>query len=104
MAVRTSLALVSLANAAAALAQAPPPAGFPGTPPPSPPVVIRELAAEPAALEPGQATTLRWEVLNAYSLALEPGVGTVPTRGTRRPLRRFTHSPPPARTARPRAR
>jgi hypothetical protein len=73
-----------LAAAAPALAQAPPPAGFPGTPPPSPPVVIRELAADPAALESGQSTTLRWEALNAYSLTLEPGIGTVATRGTRR--------------------
>jgi hypothetical protein len=73
-----------LAAAAAARAQAPPPAGFPGTPPPSPPVVIRELAADPAVLEPGQSTTLRWEALNAYSLVLEPGLGAVATRGTRR--------------------
>jgi hypothetical protein len=67
-----------------ARAQAPPPAGFPGTPPPSPPVVIRELAADPAALDRGQSTTLRWEALNAYSLTLQPGIGTVATRGTRR--------------------
>ena len=70
--------------ATVALAQAPPPAGFPGTPPPSPPAIIRELTAEPAAIEPGGSTTLRWEALNAYSLALEPGVGSVATRGTRR--------------------
>jgi hypothetical protein len=81
---RAFFALLSLASNAVALAQAPPPAGFPGTPPPSPAVVIRELAAEPAALEPGQSTTLRWEALNAYSLTLDPGVGTVATRGTRR--------------------
>jgi hypothetical protein len=75
---------VLLAAASAAVAQAPPPAGFPGTPPPSPPAVIRELAADPAAIEPGQSTTLRWEALNAYSLTLEPGLGAVATRGTRR--------------------
>jgi len=73
-----------LAAAAEALAQAPPPAGFPGTPPPSPPVVIRELAADPGAIEPGQSTTLSWEVSNAYSLSLTPEIGTVATRGTRR--------------------
>jgi hypothetical protein len=83
-----------LAAAAAALAQAPPPAGFPGTPPPSPPVVVRELAADPAAIESGESTTLRWEVLNAYSLALEPGIGTIATRGTRRvsPLATTTYT------------
>ncbi len=83
MSARAYLLLLLLA-ATAALAQAPPPAGFPGTPPPSPPVVIHELAAEPAAIEPGQSTTLRWEVSNAYSLALTPEIGAVATRGTRR--------------------
>lgn len=73
-----------LGGATAALAQAPPPAGFPGTPPPSPPALIRELVAEPAAIEPGESATLRWEALNAYSLTLAPGIGTVATRGTRR--------------------
>jgi hypothetical protein len=75
---------LALAGASAAFAQAPPPAGFPGTPPPSPPAIIRELTAQPAAIDPGGATTLRWEVLNAYSLTLEPGVGPVSTRGARR--------------------
>ena len=73
--------LLLLACAPAVLAQAPPPANFPGTPPPSPAAVIRALSAEPAHLEAGQAATLRWEVLNAYSLAIEPGLGTVGTRG-----------------------
>jgi hypothetical protein len=74
-----------LVCAPAALAQAPPPAGFPGTPPPSPRAVIRELSADPAATEaPGAETTLRWEALNAYSLTIEPDVGVVATRGALR--------------------
>jgi hypothetical protein len=75
-----------LAAATAALAQAPPPAGFPGTPPPSPPVVIHEFSADPPTIEAGPDgyATLRWEVSNAYSLAIEPGLGPVATRGTRR--------------------
>ncbi len=83
---RRSIALpeLALALATAAYAQAPPPAGFPGTPPPSPPAIIRELAAEPAAIETGGSTTLRWEALNVYSLTLEPDVGSVATRGARR--------------------
>jgi hypothetical protein len=83
---RRSLLLPALALAVApfAFAQAPPPANFPGTPPPSPAAVIRDLSAEPAAIEPGQGTTLRWEVLNAYSLAIEPGLGAVATRGSQR--------------------
>jgi hypothetical protein len=84
MRARTFSTLFALAAAHAAFAQAPPPAGFPGTPPPSPPAVIRELVAEPAAIEAGQTTTLRWEALNAYSLSLTPSIGTVATRGTRR--------------------
>ena len=75
-----------LVLAPAVRAQAPPPAGFPGTPPPSPPVVIREFSAEPATIlaEPDRYSLLRWEVSNAYSLTIEPGIGVVPTRGTRR--------------------
>ncbi len=65
------------------LAQAPPPANFPGTPPPAPPAIVRDLTAEPSAIRPGESTTLRWEALNAYSLTIEPGVGTVATRGAR---------------------
>jgi hypothetical protein len=81
---RRSIAVLALALATLAVAQAPPPAGFPGTPPPSPPAIIRELTAEPAAIEPGGSTILRWEALNVYSLALQPDVGSVATRGTRR--------------------
>lgn len=85
MSARANLLLL-LVGATSALAQAPPPAGFPGTPPPSPPVVIREFTAEPATLraERDSYSTLRWEVSNAYSLTIEPGIGVVATRGTRR--------------------
>jgi hypothetical protein len=84
-----SRALVSLsltlAGATCAFAQAPPPAGFPGAPPPSPPAFIRELSAEPATTAaPGAQTTLRWEASNAYSLTIEPDVGVVATRGAHR--------------------
>jgi hypothetical protein len=48
-------------------------------------VIIRELTAEPAAIErPGDSAVLRWEALNAYSLAIEPEIGSVATRGTQR--------------------
>src|SRR5688572_25964809 len=80
---RRALAVLLLWLASPALAQAPPPANFPGTPPPAPPAIIRDLTAEPAAIDPGESTTLRWEALNAYSLTMEPGVGTVATRGAR---------------------
>jgi hypothetical protein len=79
----SALALVA---APGALAQAPPPAGFPGTPPPSPPVVILEFSAEPATILTAteRYSLLRWEVSNAYALTIEPGIGVVPTRGARR--------------------
>jgi hypothetical protein len=85
--VRT-LALMLLASLASlvtvAAAQAPPPAGFPGAAPAGPPAVIRSLGAEPSAIEPGESATLRWDALNTYSLSLDPDLGTVATRGSRR--------------------
>jgi hypothetical protein len=70
--------------AGGAFAQAPPPAGFPGNAPPSPPAIIRELTASPVNIEPGGSSTLRWEALNAYSLSIDPGIGRVSTRGSQR--------------------
>jgi hypothetical protein len=64
-------------------AQAPPPAGFPGKAPTGPPAEIVRFEAAPAAIDPGQSVTLRWEALNTYSLAIEPGIGAVATRGSR---------------------
>jgi len=76
---------LTLAGSTGVLAQAPPPAGFPGAPPPSPPAFIRELSAEPATTAaPGAEATLRWEASNAYSLTIEPDVGVVGTRGAHR--------------------
>jgi hypothetical protein len=64
-------------------AQAPPPAGFPGKAPAGPPAEIVRFEAAPAAIAPGASVTLRWEALNTYSLAIEPGIGAVATRGSR---------------------
>ena len=89
------LTALLLLGTTTALAQAPPPAGFPGAPPPSPPALIRELSAEPATTAaPGAETTLRWEALNAYSLTIEPDVGVVATRGAHRvtPLKTTTYT------------
>jgi hypothetical protein len=48
--------------------------------------VIHEFSAESEAMraQPDWYSLLRWEVSNAYSLTIEPGIGVVPTRGTRR--------------------
>ncbi|HEY8519513.1 MAG TPA: hypothetical protein VIN61_05495 [Gammaproteobacteria bacterium] len=78
------LAALALLGAGAAFAQAPPPAGFPGEAPAGPPAEILSFEATPASIAAGESTTLRWEALNTYSMSIEPGVGAVPTRGTRR--------------------
>jgi hypothetical protein len=64
-------------------AQAPPPAGFPGKPPEGPAADIVRFEVAPAAIDPGQSVTLRWEALNAFSLSIAPGIGAVATRGNR---------------------
>jgi hypothetical protein len=69
---------------APASAQAPPPAGFPGKAPEGPPAEIVRFEIEPAAIQPGQSATLHWEALNAYALSIEPAVGVVATRGSRK--------------------
>src|SRR5690606_32888677 len=56
--------------------------GFPGDAPQGPPAEIVSFTAEPAELEAGASTTLRWEGLNAFSLTIEPDVGAVATRGS----------------------
>jgi hypothetical protein len=81
---RFVIVIVICALAPIVAAQAPPPAGFPGTPPEGPPATIRSLSAEPAIIDPGESAMLRWEVLNAYSLSIAPDIGTVATRGTQR--------------------
>jgi len=86
---RSAFTLAFVVTAALALeaahAQAPPsPSGFPGAAPRGAPALIRELKAEPAAVEPGQAATLHWEVLNAYTVAITPDPGKVALRGTQR--------------------
>ena len=69
---------------ACSIAQAPPPAGFPGDRvPEGPPAEILAFSVEEAEIEPGDSTTLQWEVINAYSLTIEPDVGTVATRSSR---------------------
>lgn len=65
------------------LAQAPPPAGFPGRAPTGPPAEILRFEVTPASAEPGEPVTLRWEAVNAYSLRIDPAIGAVATRGSR---------------------
>jgi len=74
--------LLSIVIAAGAAAQAPPPSGFPGVAPDGPEERILSFTIEPERIERGGTATLRWEGINAFSLTIEPGIGTVATRGS----------------------
>ena len=54
--------------------------GLPDRVTPAPAV---SLSASPASIERGQSATLRWSSTNATSAAITPGIGTVPTAGSR---------------------
>ena len=54
--------------------------GLPDRGAPAPAV---SLSASPASIERGQSATLRWSSTNATSAAITPGIGTVPTSGSR---------------------
>ncbi len=60
------------------------------TEPPRPTV---RLSASPTSIERGQSATLRWSSTNATSASITPGIGTVPTSGSRRvsPTRTTTY-------------
>ncbi len=64
-----------------------PPSGTGGAPP------TASLSASPTSIERGQSATLRWSSTNATSASITPGVGTVPTSGSRRvsPTRTTTY-------------
>ncbi|MFN3326046.1 MAG: OmpA family protein [Bryobacteraceae bacterium] len=59
----------------------PPPAPAPAPPPPAKPSAT--FSAEPSTIERGQSATLRWNVSNATEVRIEPGIGSVPSQGTR---------------------
>jgi hypothetical protein len=63
--------------------QAPPPSGFPGEAPEGPPARILSFSADRTQVSGGEPVTLRWEVINAYTIELDPGQMPVATRGTR---------------------
>jgi peptidoglycan-associated lipoprotein len=63
----------------------PPPAEAPKPPPPPKPQPprINTFDAEPATIERGQSSTLRWSVANATSMSIDQGVGTIQANGSR---------------------
>jgi hypothetical protein len=72
--------------AAVLFAQEPPPSGPSNTLQrrAAPPARITTFKAQPEAIQPGQAATLQWAVENPQGTTLEPGIGTVTPRGSRR--------------------
>ena len=49
----------------------------------TPSVPTVSLSASPSSIERGQSATLRWSSTNAASASITPGIGTVPTSGSR---------------------
>jgi peptidoglycan-associated lipoprotein len=63
----------------------PPPAAAPTAPPPPAAPTITQFSAEPASVQRGQSSTLRWEVTgDATSISIDQGIGTVQGTGNRR--------------------
>jgi peptidoglycan-associated lipoprotein len=81
--------LLATAGCKKKVAAAPPPPPVVVTPPPAPPPPkpqaprIDTFTAEPASIERGQSSTLRWSVANATSMSIDEGVGAVQANGTR---------------------
>lgn len=71
------------------VAATPPPPPVVETPKPPPPEPkpqaprIATFSAEPASIERGQSSTLRWSVANATNMTIDQGVGAVQANGTR---------------------
>jgi|SoiMethySBSTD1v2_1073268.scaffolds.fasta_scaffold791171_1 peptidoglycan-associated lipoprotein len=62
----------------------PPPPVKPVEAPPAKPVSrIIDFQAEPTSIQRGQSSTLRWNVTNAETITIEPGIGAVPAQGSR---------------------
>ena len=62
-------------------APAPPPAAAPPPPAPPPPAPTITLRADRTTIDRGQNLTLTWEVRNAASVRIEPGLGAVNVNG-----------------------
>jgi peptidoglycan-associated lipoprotein len=82
--------LLSAAGCKKKVAAAPPapaPKPVPEAPPPPPPkalpVRIDTFVAEPATVNQGQSSTLRWVVANATNITINQNIGTVPANGNR---------------------
>ena len=61
----------------------PPPHATEIPPPPARRTVINSFTAEPATIEPGQSSTLRWSISGATDMSIDHGVGAVQSSGMR---------------------
>jgi peptidoglycan-associated lipoprotein len=80
------LATAGCKKKVAAAPPPPPPVVQPPPPPPAPkpqPPRIDSFTAEPASIERGQSSTLRWSVANATNMSIDQNVGAVQANGTR---------------------
>ena len=89
LAVVLALFAAGCAKKTPASAPPPPPPGPSGPTTPSAPTPgvprIAQFVAEPATIQPGQASTLRWEVTGvAPGVAIDQGIGSVQPTGTQR--------------------
>ena len=64
-------------------AAAPAPIAAPVAPPPPPPPPVGSLKATPESVDKGKCATLTWYVSNATGISIEPGIGSVPSSGSR---------------------
>jgi len=74
-ALAAELSLAGCAKKTAKVTPPPPPA-------PAPPAPAATLAASPAAIQPGQMSTLTWQTSNASEISI-PGLGALPASGSR---------------------
>jgi hypothetical protein len=81
------LSLTAVAFWQTGLAQQPPAAEGPSTTPQrraAPPARITSFKAEPETIQPGQTATLVWAVENPQGTTIDPDIGVVTPRGSRR--------------------
>jgi peptidoglycan-associated lipoprotein len=80
------LAAAGCKKKVAAAPPPPPPPKVEAPPPPPPkaqPPRIDTFVAEPAAIQRGQSSTLRWTVANATNMTIDQGLGAIQANGTR---------------------
>jgi len=87
-AVFAAMLLLAAAGCKKKVATAPPPPPPKEEPPPPPPPKpnpprIDTFAAEPATIERGQSSTLRWSVANATNMTIDQGIGAIQANGSR---------------------